>query len=250
MHVRVNEPGPDANPGAPASAAPDGAPASAPAPDGAPAREPRADAGAAVARTARTGAAPGEAGAVALVATARRLFSQRGYAAVAIEEIVQQAGVARGALMNRFDGSKEELFRAVLVQISAETMRRIKRAAVLRDDPWESLVAGIDEFLDACASPDVQRIVLVDGPSVLGWDVWRAIDAGSSGAGIVEGALKRAMDAGQMQPHRPDALARVLLGALQQAASTIASADDPATARAEMGTMVRRLLEGVRTPGP
>jgi AcrR family transcriptional regulator len=179
-----------------------------------------------------------------LIATARRLFGQRGYGAVGTEEIVQQAGVTRGALDHHFRGGKQELFQAVLVQLSAETTRRIARAA-RRDDPWQSLVAGIDAFLDACATQEVRRIMLVDGPAVLGWDVWRAIDAEYK---LVERALRRAIDAGEIQPHPPDALAQVLLGALQEAAMLVASADDQALAREETATMIRHLLQGIRTP--
>ena len=199
------------------------------------------------ATTTHAARAQGDAATVALLAAARRLFADRGYGAVDALEIARHAGVPRAALA-QFRGGKEDLLRAVLVQISAETMRRIVNAAGAHDDPWESLVAGIDEFLDACARPEVARTMLVDGPSVLGWDVWRAIDALSAVA-IVEAALERTMDAGRMQRHPPDALAQVLLGALQEAANTIAGADDPSIARAEMGTMVRRLLQGFRTPG-
>jgi len=182
----------------------------------------------------------------AVIAAARRLFSDRGYAAVGIDEIAAQAAVPRAALRRSFGDGREGLFRAVLVQLSAETMRTIRRAALTRDSPWESLVAGIDAFLDACATPEVRQVLLIDAPAVLGWDVWRAIDA-EQGLGMVEGALRRAIDAGEAQPHPPDALARVLLGALQEAATTIAGAGDPAAARAEMGTMVSHLLVGIRT---
>src|SRR5437588_197561 len=123
----------------------------------------------------RTKAAQREATTAALVDAARELFAGRGYANVGTEEIVQQAGVTRGALYHHFRGGKEELFRAVVVQISAETAGRVREVARANDDPWNALIHGIDAFLDACALPDVQRILLVDGPAVLGWDVWRAV---------------------------------------------------------------------------
>lgn len=195
----------------------------------------------------RTKAAQREATTGALIAAARELFAERGYAAVGTEEIVRRAGVTRGALYHHFRGGKEDLFRAVLVQISAETARLVAAEAVARTDPWESLMAGIDAFLDACAKPEVQRIVLVDGPSVLGWDVWRAIDS-ENVLGLVEAALQRAIDAGRVIRQPPKALAQVLLGALHEAAMVVAEADDPAVARAEMGVTVSRLLEGLRGP--
>lgn len=178
---------------------------------------------------------------------ARGLFAERGYANVGTEEIVQQAGVTRGALYHHFRGGKEELFRAIVVQLSAETAKRVRAVALAIDDPWDALVAGIDAFLDACATREVQRILLVDGPAVLGWDVWRTIDA-EYGLGLLEGALQRAIDAGRLPPQPALAAAHVLLGALDEAAMVVARADDPVTARAEMGQTVHRLLEGLRVP--
>jgi hypothetical protein len=93
----------------------------------------------------------------------------------------------------------------------------------------------------------VQRIMLVDGPSVLGWDVWRAAD-GEFALRALEGALQHAIDAGKLIPQPARALAHVLLGAIDEAAMVVARADDQEEARAEMGGTVRRLLEGLRAP--
>ncbi len=195
----------------------------------------------------RTKAAQREATTQALIAAGRQLFAERGYAGVGTEEIVQLAGVTRGALYHHFRGGKEELFRAVLVALSAETVRRIAEATKAGDDPWKALLAGADAFLDACTTPEVQRIVLIDGPSVLGWEVWRAIDT-DHGLGLLEQALQRAMDAGAMLPGSTTAVAHVLTGALDEAAMVVARAEDPVAAREEMGKTVRRLLEGLRGP--
>src|SRR5205807_199015 len=100
----------------------------------------------------RTKAAQREATTAALIAAGRTLFAQRGYAGVGTEEIVQLAGVTRGALYHHFRGGKEDLFRAVLVQVSAETAQLVMKAALSADDPWEALVVGADAFLDASAT--------------------------------------------------------------------------------------------------
>ncbi|MBV8956997.1 MAG: TetR/AcrR family transcriptional regulator [Solirubrobacterales bacterium] len=197
----------------------------------------------------RTKAAQREATVAALVGAARELFAARGYAAVGTEEIVQRAGVTRGALYHHFRGGKEDLFRAVLVQVSAETTERVLAAAGAIDDAWDSLIAGTDAFLDASASEEVQRIMLVDGPAVLGWDVWRAAD-GDYALRMLEQALARAIEAGRIVPQPTRPLAHVLLGAIDEAAMVVARADDPLQARAEMGRTVRRLLEGLRGPQP
>jgi AcrR family transcriptional regulator len=195
----------------------------------------------------RSKAAQREATMGALIGAARALFAERGYAGVGTEEIVQQAGVTRGALYHHFRGGKEELFRAVLIQLSAETVQRVGQAAAATDDPWEELVLGSEAFLDACATPEVQRIVLLDAPSVLGWDVRRAIDA-DYGLRLLEGAIQNAMDAGRLLPGSASAVAHVLAGALDEAAMVVARAEDPAAARAEMSVTIRRLLEGLRAP--
>lgn len=188
-----------------------------------------------------------EATTAALIAAARALFAERGYAGVGTEEIVQRAGVTRGALYHHFKGGKEELFQAVLVQVSAETTQRILLEAGTQPDAWHELVHGVDAFLDACTNPEMQRIVLIDGPSVLGWDAWRAIDADNT-LGVIEAVVQSAIDAGQMAPQPARAVAHVLLGALDEAAMVVARADDPAQAREEMSQTLRRLLEGLRGP--
>src|SRR5205085_239897 len=159
------------------------------------------------------------------------------------------AGVTRGALYHHFRGGKEDLFRAVLVQVSAETTERVLAAAGAVDDAWDSLIAGTDAFLDASASEEVQRIMLVDGPAVLGWEVWRAAD-GDYALRMLEQALERAMAAGRMVPQPTRPLAHVLLGAIDEAAMVVARDEDPLQARAEMGRALRRLLEGLRGPQP
>jgi AcrR family transcriptional regulator len=195
----------------------------------------------------RTKAAQREATTAALVTAARELFAERGYAGVGTEEIVQRAGVTRGALYHHFKGGKEELFRAVVVQLSAEVVQRVAAAAAVTADPWEELVLGSEAFLDACATPEVQRIVILDAPAVLDWDVLRAIDA-DYGLRLLESAVQAAMDSGRMMPASASAVAQVLAGALDEAAMVVARADDPAAAREEMSLTIRRLLEGLRAP--
>src|ERR1700685_2541477 len=178
----------------------------------------------------RTKAEQRETTTAALVAAARELFAERGYASVGTEEIVQRAGVTRGALYHHFKDGKEQLFRAVLVELSAELVQQVVGLASAAGDPFEELVVGCEGFLDACARPDVQRIMLIDGPSVLGWDVLREIDSGYA-LGALEAALQGAMDAGALSPAPANAVAHVLLGALDEAVMVIARADDQPAAR-------------------
>src|SRR5215475_2546106 len=108
----------------------------------------------------RTQAERSEGTRAALVEAARPLFAERGYAGVGTEEIVQKAGVTRGALYHHFRGGKEDLFKAVLVQVGAEMTESVMAAASAAKDPWEGLLVGTDAFLDACTRRDVQQIIL------------------------------------------------------------------------------------------
>jgi AcrR family transcriptional regulator len=186
-----------------------------------------------------------EATRAALVTAARRLFAERGYAGVGTEEIVRDAGVTRGALYHHFDG-KQTLLEAVYEQIEAELTEKIASGALSGgSDPIAALQAGGEMFLDACLEPEVQRIVLLDAPAVLGWERWREI-AGAYGFGLVEGALGGAIEAGAIAPQPLKPLAHALMGALDEIAMYVARAEDTETARAEAGTTLRALLDSLR----
>ena len=181
----------------------------------------------------------------ALISAARHLFATRGYAGVGTEEIVRAAGVTRGALYHHFPG-KQDLFEAVYEQIEAELAQRIAAGALAAnaESPLEAMRAGADMFLQACTEPEAQRIVLLDGPSVLGWDRWREI-AAEHGLGLIEASLQAAVDAGaiESQPVRP--LAHVLMGALDEAAMVVARAEDPEQMRREVGRTLDFLIKAL-----
>jgi AcrR family transcriptional regulator len=187
-----------------------------------------------------------EATRAALVAAARPLFAERGFAGVGTEEIVRAAGVTRGALYHQF-ADKRELFAAVFEQVEAKLSERIGAAAISSGaaDPLAALRAGTTAWLDASTEPETQRIVLLDGPAVLGWERWRAI-AMHYGFGLVETVLQAAIDAGQLAPQPVPPLAHVLIGAVDEAALYVATSADPARARAEVEAVLERLLAGLR----
>ena len=180
----------------------------------------------------------------ALIAAARPLFAERGFAAVGTEEIVRNARMTRGALYHHFEG-KEDLFRAVYEDVERELVERIAADALPGGDPLAALYAGARAFLDACEDPAVQRIVLLDAPSVLGWEQWREIGL-RYGFGLVQQTLEAAMDAGliERQPVRP--LAHLLLGAIDEAAMLVARADDGGRTKADVGAALERLLDSLR----
>ncbi len=185
-----------------------------------------------------------EATRAALVAAARELFAERGYAGVGTEEIVQRAGVTRGALYHHF-ADKEDLLRGVLHDLSRELAEASAAAALKETDQWRQILAAVDAFLDACTDPAVQQIMMTDAPSVLGWDEWREIDA-QYGLGLVRASLENAMETGLIARQPVDPLAHLLVGALDEAAMYISRAADTAVARREMGESIERMLDGLR----
>ncbi|HWE34268.1 MAG TPA: TetR/AcrR family transcriptional regulator [Solirubrobacteraceae bacterium] len=183
----------------------------------------------------------------ALVAAARELFAERGYASVGTEEIVRTARLTRGALYHHFTG-KEDLFRAVYEELEQEIVQRIAAGASGAADPLEGLRLGTKLWLDACEDPAVQRIALLDAPAVLGWEQWREIGQRYA-FGLVQTELQLAIDAGLIDPQPVEPLAHMLLGAIDEAGMLIARADDAGETRQEVAVLVDRLLDAFLKAG-
>jgi AcrR family transcriptional regulator len=180
-----------------------------------------------------------------LVAAARPLFAAGGFGGVGTETIVRAAGVTRGALYHQFAG-KTELFEAVYEAIEEDLARRLgeRIAAAGATDPIEVMTLGADAWLDACGEQEVQQIVLLDGPAVLGWERWREIGM-RYGLGLVESLLTHAIEVGRIPPQPVPALAHVLVGALDEAGLYIARSEDQATASEEIRPVIARLVAGL-----
>jgi hypothetical protein len=110
------------------------------------------------------------------------------------------------------------------------------------------LEVGCDVYLDACLDRGLQRIVLVDAPSVLGWDFWHSIDEQYS-LGHIQNALQNGMKTGYFEKQPVEPLAQVLFGALNEAGLFIARADDMNAARVQVGRTISRLIAGLRPRG-
>ena len=181
----------------------------------------------------------------ALVAAARRMFAAHGFAEVPADEIVAAAGVTRGALYHQF-ADKTALFDAVLEAVEADIARRLADdvAAAGISDPVEALQHAVRTWLDICAEPEIHRIALIDGPSVLGWARWREV-CQQHVFGLVQALLAHGIELGRIrtQPARP--LAHVLMGAGDEAALYVAEATDRPRARAEMIEVLDQLIAGI-----
>jgi AcrR family transcriptional regulator len=176
-----------------------------------------------------------------LIRAARRLFARNGYAAVGTEEIVRRAGVTRGALYHQF-ADKQDLFLAVYEQVEQELTEHVAATLGEVSSPFAALRAGIRVFLDACRTPEVQRIVLTDGPAVLGWEAWREV-AERNGLGLIEAVVGAAIEAGEIAELSQPALAHLLMGALDEAALLVVREPDSSEA---VAATLERLLDGLR----
>jgi AcrR family transcriptional regulator len=183
----------------------------------------------------------------ALIGAARLLFADRGYSQTGTEEIVQVAGVTRGALYHHF-ADKRDLFEAVYTDLQNELRDRIVAAARIEPDAptWERIRRGVHAYLDHSMEPTVQRIVLIEAPAVLGWQRWREIDS-EYALGLLKGALAGARNEGLLVDADPDTLAHLMLGVISEASQVIAGADNVAAARGEVGKEVDHLLDSLRT---
>jgi AcrR family transcriptional regulator len=180
-----------------------------------------------------------------LMRVARALFAERGYAGVGTEQIVARAKVTRGALYHHF-ADKKDLFRAVHEELEQELVAQVGEQIAGIEDTWELAVTGVRAFLDACADPALRQIALIDAPSVLGWEEWRAVDA-RYGLGLVTFGLRNGMDAGVFREQEVTPLAHLLIGAMTEAAMMVANAADPEAARRTVEPALLALLEGLRS---
>lgn len=171
------------------------------------------------------------------------MFGDPGFAVTTLEEIVARAGVTRGAFYHHF-GSKEALFEAVFLVMQAEMTVRSQSSVRRRKSPLRRFRAGCDAFLDSCLDPEIARIVLLDGPSVLGWEAWRRIDE-EHGFAVTVAGLAAAIRAGEIASQPVEPLAHLLLGALTHAGMTISRSSSPAAERAAVGKAFRRLVDAI-----
>jgi AcrR family transcriptional regulator len=183
-----------------------------------------------------------------LVDVARQLFTERGYAGTSVEDIIERAGVARGALYHHFAG-KDALFAAVYQVVQAEVATAVVTAALAADDPAQAVYTGLSAFLDACLQPEFRQIVVLDSVPVLQRQAWEEGDAERSEHSELD-MLSRVLTplaAAYLPDLDMDALAHVALGGLYGAALYIARSPEPATARARADAVLDTLITGLRT---
>jgi AcrR family transcriptional regulator len=173
-----------------------------------------------------------------LVEAARPLFAADGFAGTLLDDVVRRAGVTKGALYHHFPG-KRELFEAVFEheqeQLAAVAVAAYRR----RRDHWPGFEDACRAYLEASLDPGVQRITLLDAPSVLGWERLREIEDRHTGAQLRAG-LERAVEEGVIARRPVEPLVQMLNGALCEAAMLVARSSNQ---RATMRDVMRELRQ-------
>ncbi|MBX4954935.1 TetR/AcrR family transcriptional regulator [Rhizobium lentis] len=161
---------------------------------------------------------------VKLIAAARKAFAEKGYAAASMDELTAEAGLTRGALYHNF-GDKRGLLAAVVDQIDTEMASRAQEIGARAGDDWQGLLAEGAAYIEMALDPEVQRIVLLDGPAVLGdpsqWP------SQSSCLQVTRQTIERLVAQGVLKPVDPEAAARLVNGAALNAALWIAASNEP-----------------------
>jgi AcrR family transcriptional regulator len=181
-----------------------------------------------------------------LIEVARNHFTERGYADAALEDIVQEAELTRGALYHHF-GNKKGLFLAVLETVQKEVAERVETQAESSEDVWEQLFLGCRAFVMAAVEPRNKRIILVDGPAVLGWEEWRRLDEQNSMRHLQE-QLQIMQQQGELKPVSIPALTHILSGALNETALWLAEVPEEKQVLNDSMEVLSLLLEGFKQP--
>ena len=190
----------------------------------------------------------------ALVDVARDLFTEHGYAGTSLDAIVAGAGVTKGALYHHFSG-KQAVFEAVFARVEHEAALSIQRAVDGRDDPWERTTSGLRAFLEAVRRPAYRRIVIQEGPAVLGHERFREQEERSTFAQVRE-IVRAVLSTGTWEPDDEmlATFSRIFFGAMSSAGESVSASDPTAGDRVETAitfvlTGLRGLLESGAEPG-
>ncbi len=184
----------------------------------------------------------------ALIDAARILFAEAGYHATGTPEIVARAAVTRGALYHHF-ADKAGLFAEVFSLVAGELVELSNSSVSASGDLWSKISDAFRFYLQLVASDrQYARIVLIDGPAVLGWVRWRTLQSEFVATGIAD-ALQLLMDQGMVAPQPVRPLANLIQAALNDAALAIANSASPDDTNREVSRAFQSLLSGLRT-GP
>jgi AcrR family transcriptional regulator len=183
----------------------------------------------------------------ALIEVAEELFAEQGYPATSLDQIVAGARVTKGALYHHFSG-KQALFEAVFERIESDARKAIQAGLKGERDPWLKAQAGLRAFLDVVQQPSYRRIVIQDGPSVLGYERFREQEERSTFATVME-IVRAVLTAGtwDLDEEMLQTFTRVFFGAMSSAGESVATSDDPAMAALRVETAIGFILAGIQS---
>lgn len=182
-----------------------------------------------------------------IITAARRAFAESGYAEASMDELTARVGLTRGALYKNF-GDKRGLLAAVVDEIDSEMASRAREMGAQAGDDWQALLVEGAAYIEMALDPEVQRIVLLDGPAVLGDpSLW---PSQNSCLQVTRTALERLMEKGILKPVDAEAAARLVSGAALNAALWVAASDDPQTVLPKAVEAFRALAEGLLLADP
>jgi AcrR family transcriptional regulator len=183
----------------------------------------------------------------ALVEVATAQFSEHGYGATSLDSIVAGARVTKGALYHHFSG-KQGVFEAVFASVEDDASKKIKAALRGTTDPWDKARAGLREFLEIVQDPVYQRVVIQDGPAILGYERFREQEERSS-YGIVQDIVGSVLEASTYELDEPmkQTFSRIFFGAMSAAGESVSTAEDPKQAVARIEAAILFILEGIRS---
>lgn len=182
----------------------------------------------------------------ALVAHARALFASHAYSDVSLDQLVGRAKVTKGALYHHFE-NKLEVYRAVVETMEQELVDKLEAAARKATDPAAKLRNFCRAYLDAALDSNLSRVLVIEGPVVLGWKAWCDISQSFEVAAF-SNLMSNVGSSTLSNPQEVDTFARVLLGALSTGARVISTASDQKAARTQVEETVDRLLIGFGIP--
>lgn len=184
----------------------------------------------------------------ALIDVAGELFTEQGYAGTSLDEIVAGARVTKGALYHHFSG-KQALFESVFEDVETNSAKAIRKA--VRDnneDPWEKTLSGLRAFLDVVQEPAYRRIVIQEGPAILGYERFREQEERST-FGIVQEIVSSVLSSStyELEDSMVQTFSRVFFGAMSAAGSSVSEAEDPGLASAQVETAITFILRGLQS---
>ncbi len=182
----------------------------------------------------------------ALIDMGEQLFTEHGYSAASLDAIVAGAEVTKGALYHHFSG-KQALFEAVFERVESEASRTIQDALKGHDDPWAKALAGLRAFLDVVQEPGYRRIVILEGPAVLGYARYREQEERSTFANVLDivGSVLKAGE-WELDDEMTETFTRIFFGAMSSAGESVSTSEDPIAAARRVEAAITFILAGMQ----